>query len=536
MIDISGFKGEIPKISNKLLPAEYASSSVNCDFESGNLQPVNGNTPIQDVEAGITTIHDMDGSFLQWAENVNVVKSLVADSGNRIMFTGAGYPKETNAVLSLVSSPFPTTTRRLGIPAPTNTLTISLEGVPGEDVVHSSSYVYTLVGKWEDGSEVESAPSPPTGVIDFYSGITPRLSGFTDATATGVYVTHFRIYRLNNGYSGSEYQYVDEMAVVTTTYDDSKTDDDLGEVLPTTEWTCPEETLSGLIATSYGLVFGFKGNTVYPSEVFIPYAFPASYSMPTESDIVGLGDTGGVVVVLTKTVPYLLVGQDPLTMSLRRLGYKQKCVSARSIVNIPGGVVYASPDGLYHINEAGTGSLITNKLFKKKQWKALGPENLLGFYYDESYVGFFAGTKTGFSLHLETGEYKPITTDENVHGGTYSAYADMLYLVQTKAATREIVSFQSGSSSDYSWISKLFETNSRRSYTAGKVTGNFTAGSVTLSFYVDGVLSATKEVSNDKIFRIKLPGGRSLQIKVEGMATVDRIMIGLSVIEIVRAV
>lgn len=535
MIDIQGFKGEIPRVSNKLLPVEYAASSINCDLESGSLQPVKANSSIMDVAADIKTIHDMDGSFLQWAEAVNVVKSLVADSGNRIMYTGAGYPKDTNAALSLVSPPFPTNTRRLGIPGPTNPLVLNLVGTAGADVVHSSSYVYTIVGKWEDGSVVESAPSPPTAVFDVYSGITPRLTGFTNASAAGAYTTHFRLYRLNDGDISSEYQYVDEMTVSNGTYDDNVTADDLGEVLPTAEWTAPEEALTGLIATSHGLTFGFKGNTIFPSEIFIPYAFPSSYGLPTESDIVGLGYTGSLVVVLTETVPYILIGQDPLTLSLKRLGYNQKCVSARSIVNIPGGVVYASPDGLYLINEAGAGNLITKKLFKKKQWEALGPENLFGFYYDESYVGFFAGTNTGFSLHLETGEYKVIETDNAVYGGTYSAYADLLYLIQTKSAVREIVSFQSGTLADYTWVSKVFETSHRRGYTAGRVRGDFTAGSVTLSFYVGGVFAGSKTVSDDRIFRLNIPGGTSFQIKATGKATVDRILIGRSAIEVVGA-
>ena len=86
MINISGFKGEIPRLSDKLLPENYAASAINCNLESGNIQPVKGSTAIQDVGAAITTIFRMDDSFLQWDENVSVVKALVADSGDRILF------------------------------------------------------------------------------------------------------------------------------------------------------------------------------------------------------------------------------------------------------------------------------------------------------------------------------------------------------------------------------------------------------------------------------------------------------------------
>ncbi|MCP3940046.1 MAG: hypothetical protein GY710_00995, partial [Desulfobacteraceae bacterium] len=298
--------------------------------------------------------------------------------------------------------------------------------------------------------------------------------------------------------------------------------------------TAPEEKLKGLIATSHGLVFGFNGNTIYPSEVFIPYAFPASSSLTTESDIVGLGYTGSLVVVLTKTVPYMLIGQDPSTLTLQRLGYQQKCVSMRSIVNIPGGVMYASPDGLYNINEAGAGALITDKIFTKKQWKALSPENLFGFYYDQSYVGFFSGTSNGFIIDLGTGEYRAIKLTDNVYGGEYSPDADLLYLIQTKGAVREIVSWGTGNAIDYTWSSKIFEHRSRQTHMAGMVKGDFVPGNVKLSFYVDGVLAASKVIDNDSLFRVKVPGGKSFQVKVTGQATIDRILIGRSAIEVIK--
>ena len=541
LIEIGILKGEIPKISAKLLPTENATRADNCNLESGSLQPTKGVSSIQDVDAGALSIHRMNSSFLQWNSITDVVRSLIADSGKRIMFTGAGYPKETNAALSLVSSPFPTNTRRLGIPAPTTPLTVTLIGTAGSEIVHSSSYAYTIVGKWSDGSDVESAPSDPTGVFDVYSGITPRLTGFTNSTATGVFTTHFRIYRLNPGNSGSAYQFVDEITIDTTQYDDSKTDDEIAdnEALPDIPLTAPNESLHGLMATSHGLLFGFKGNTIYPSETLIQYAFPSAYSLTTESDIVGGGYTGSLVVVLTETVPYLLIGQNPESLSLKRLGYQQKCVSARSIVNVPGGVAYGSPDGLFFINEAGLGSLLTRNLFTKDQWKALVPANLFGFYYDDCYLGFFSGTKKGFSLNLETGAYQSLSLSQNVYGGEYSPDADLLFLIQTKSAIREIVSWQTGSDQDYFWDSKVFSYTAHQTFTAWKIEGDFTGGkTVSLKIYIDGALAATKVVSSNQIFRVRTSPerGREFQIKLQGLAKIDRIFMAGFAEEIIRRI
>ncbi len=542
MIDISGFKGETPKISYKLLPNNAAEVAQNCDLETGRLAAINGVTIIQDVLANTQTIYRMtSGNFLQWTDEVNVVKALVADSGNRILYTGDGYPKETNAALALGSSPYPTATRRLGIPAPTNTLTVdSGTGTPGSEVARSCSYVYTIIGTWADGSVVESGPSKPTAVTDQTEGLTYAVSGFVDAstiTYPGVYTTGYRIYRLNSGDYGAEYQFVADILKSDSSYSDIVEDADLGEVIPSTYWTNPESDLSGLIATSHGLVFGFVDNTIYPSEVFIPYSFPATYSLVTESDIIGMGYTGSMVVVLTETVPYLFNGQDPATMSIQRLGYQQPCVSARSIVSLPGGVVYASPDGLYMIGESGVGSLLTKNVFTKTQWTAKTPANLFGFYYNESYYGFFSGTPGGFRFDLETGSYEGLVLSHNVYGGEYCPEDDLLYLIKYKAASsiREIVSFGTGSTSSYTWKSKGFSFPHLKAVSAAMVEGDFSgSGSVVFNLYVDGALSYTKVLTSAGLFRITPELGSLFQIELTGTATIDRIIIGPSVTDIME--
>jgi len=537
LIDLSIFQGEIPRVSDKLLPVENASEASNCRLESGRLEPISG---VSVVEAGvgssIQTIYKMAAQFLRWSSPVNVVKSLVADSGNRVFYTGDSYPKDTNGALALASSPYPAASRRLGIPAPTGALAITLTGTAGADVEKSSSWVYTIVGKWADGSEVESAPSPPTAVVDIYSGITPRLTGFTAPTATGAYATHFRIYRLMAGTVGAEYQYVDEITTATTQFDDTVSDDDLGEVIPSTLWDAPADALDGIIATSHGMVAGFKGNTIYPSEIYIPYAFPSSYTLVTESDIVGLGYTGSMIMALTKTVPYLLTGQDPATISLNRLGYQQPCIASKSIVNVPGGVVYASPDGLFMINESGVGALITRDVFTKSQWKSLGPANLIGFYYDDAYYGFFSGTVNGFRFNLGSGDYQPIEMPEKIYGGHYSPDDDLLYLIQENGATRDIVSWDTGALMDYAWTSKTFSFSGQKIYTAAMVQGDFSQGDVTLDFLVDGVSVGAKTISSDGEFRIKPKRGNDFEVKLTGKATIDRVVIAESMFDVLEAV
>jgi hypothetical protein len=521
VIDFTSFSGEIPKMSPRLLPEGSAATAINCDLESGNLQPMPGVTSdIYALADDIRTIHRRESEFLAFDSIVHVARSFIASSG-RLMYTGDEYPKEYDG-----SDHF-----RLGIEAPTNALTIHLDGTPS-GTIEERSYVYTFVSKRADGSDVESAPSPPTGVTEVSSDIGVSVSGFTTTgMLAGTVISHYRLYRLNAGTTGAEYQYVMELPVSTTgEVEDTVAAADLAEVLPTEDWTAPDADMVGIIATSHGLMFGFVDNTIYASETFIPYAYPSIYSLTVESDIVGLGYTGSMVVVLTRTAPYLLSGQNPDTLELKRLGYPEPCVSARSIVNIPGGVVYAAPDGLFMIDEVGSGQMLTRSLFTRAQWGALTPADIIGFYYDDSYLCFFDGAATGFQLGLTSGAYSAFALAEPVYGGMYSPEDDELYLIQDDGAARSVVSWKTGADMTYIWTSKIFSYPFLQTLTAGMIQGTF--GTTDITLYVDGVAQTPITVTSDTVFRIPPVLGSEFQIKLEGDAVIDRVILGGSAAEV----
>ncbi len=530
IIDIAAFSGEIPRLSHKLLPNGGAAKAENCYLEEGNLQAgkavAKDNTG--DLANNARTIFRLkNGTFLQWPTEVDVVRSFVFGDDDRVMFTGDGYPKETSQSL------WPGT-RRLGIAAPTNALTVSLEGSGEDEQKFELSYVYTRVAIWEDGSQVESAPSPPTGITQIKKGIIPTLTGFEEPTEPGVFCTHFRIYRLNAGNMGAAYQYLDEIPKHKDSYQDRKGSGNLEETLQTLGWTTPEDDLKGLTATSHGLVFGSVGNRIYPSQVFAPYAFPEEYSLAVESDVMGFGYTGSLVVVATKTTPYMLVGQQPEALALRRLGYQQPCLSKRSIVNVPGGVLYATPDGLFSINEAGSGRLFTKELWTKEQWEEMNPETLMGVYYDGCYFGFLEGKNKAFSIDLEKADLKHHDLPDKVYGLHYSPFDDTLYLIFDDGTGRYIGAWnKSDDLQDYIWHSKIFAWNDLHAFTAGKLQGDFSKGETRLTFLVDGKpVIAEKTITSSEIFRLPPKLGETFQIKLKGRATIDRVTIAAAVMDI----
>ncbi|MDA3807666.1 MAG: hypothetical protein PF440_07120 [Thiomicrorhabdus sp.] len=571
MISIANFKGIVPRIANKLLPSNYASDAVNCDLREGQIKPTKIADSIFDLAVGTKTIHRLSDQWLQWTNLVDVVKSLIYESGSRILYTGDGYPKETNAVLAISgASTYPAGSRRLGIDAPTIKLTHSIT-VVGTGTDRSVAYVYTRVGEWTDGSVVESSPSPPTEVFTAKDDSTVHLTAFVDSTETGIYTTHYRIYRINTGNTGAEYQYVDDLikSASPLEYDDTVDDADLGEVLPTTDWTFPIEDLQGIIESSNGLIFGHSANKVYPSETFITYTFPSEYALSVDSEVVGLGYTGNAVIVLTKTRPYMIFGVDPSSLSLEQLPYDLPCMSKRSIVNTPKGVIYASNAGLTLVSSNGGVSNLTEDLYTPAQWQALNPAGIFAFYYNDAYILFFDDTIHGIEFPLKDLIARKIETEAEVYGGeyvstvaansydlldsdsknfitdggyqfvvsgdTYSLTLDTLYLIQKKGTISEIVAWEGGALQDYTWESKEFYVSYKTVLMFGMVVGDYTDGDVDLTLYIDGVAQFTKTISSQEVFNLPTTKrGSNYKLKLVGKTEIDKIVIGQSVPEVLN--
>jgi len=522
LIDIQQFKGEIPALSPKLLPAENATLAKNCDLLSGNLQPILSCTLVQALNPDTVSIYKNGSTWLQWNTQVDVVPSFVKNNAGRIIVTGDGYPKETNISL------YPTF-RKLGIPAPTNALTITIGGAAGTEVDHTTSYVYTIIGEWEDGTVTESAPSPPTGDIDVYTGQTVTLSGFTNAAEA--YTTGYRIYRLNSGTTGAEFQFVHQVILTTTDYLDNIEDNELGEVLPTEGWTTPLETLSGLISTSSGINVGFSGNSIYLSETFIGYAYPESYSVTTESNIVGLGFIGSTVVVLTETKPYLLIGQDPKSISLEKIPFDQACVSKMSIVSFPGGVAYACPDGLAVINSSGNLQIITEGLYTKNQWNDLALSEMIGCWYDGVYYAFFSNSSEYIRIDFRTRDITRGELPDKIYGVRYVSSEDVLYLIIGTATTRSLYSFGTGAANLATWASKVFSFPSAPVPMAARIIGDFTL-QPTVTLTGDGATIFSKVITDDDMIRFAPKRAKDFQLTVTGGTKIDRMMVAESGMEV----
>jgi len=401
-------------------------------------------------------------------------------------------------------------------------------------VDHTVSYVYTRVVKWDDGSEEESAPSSPSDPYDIYEGQGVKLTGFVKGTGTGNAVTHFRIYRLESGTDGAEYQYLGEIASVSDATDHF--DDDIygidgetahglldvqDDILETTDWEPPPATLQGLTQFANGILAGFVKNKLYLSVPWVGYAWPDGYTLTFDYNIVALAVNGESLIVLTQGFPYVVTGVDPQSMTQQILPYEQPCVSRDGVVVTNDGVIYPSPDGLFFITSSA-GKLLTKDVYTKEQWAALTPSNLIAFFYDDQYIGFSRSTGTGILFNFKE---NPYVVDISISGGAITGgfldpEADTLYLVNGSY----LVSWGTGSALTFTWKSAVFRSGEAANYARAAVVAD---GTVTFVLYADGASKHTKSVTTEEAF--PLPGGyraREFEFSLSGAVAVDSVSIG----------
>jgi hypothetical protein len=415
-IQIDSFDGEQPRGSDTALPASAATTADNVRLYSGELQAFRGSrieaTP---VTTSVQTIYRLTNTTLEesvwltWDTDVNVSRGSLADVDEfRIYWTGDGTPKKSNwdmASDDTLGGEFPGDWLEMGVPAPTAAPTVA--ATSGSSTAGDTRYyVYTFVSTFGDIEE-ESAPSPVSAAVSITTSQSVNLSNIQTAPSGAYNITAVRIYRTVPGDATiGAYVFVKEITIGTTSTNDDLLPIGLGEPLSTVGWSEPPDDLQGLTAMANGMMAGFVGNSVYFSEPYFHHAWPAEYIQSIPDEIVGLGSYGNTLVVMTRGTPWLMVGVDPAAMSVERLTIPEPCISKRSIVSDSSGVMYASPNGIVSVGPQIRG-VMTNGLFRRKEWLEYAPSTMVGGVYDGKYFLTFESNIQGNRTMVVSRDDKP---------------------------------------------------------------------------------------------------------------------------------
>ncbi|CAB4197155.1 hypothetical protein UFOVP1304_29 [uncultured Caudovirales phage] len=535
-IGIKAFGGLKPLASPLLLASGDATAAQNVRLVSGSLVPLKATTTLQALsKIAPQTIFRYGTSsaetnyWLEFLSDTDIINSPVPnDAFGRVYWTDGGTARYATNTQILSGVIYPGASHVLGIPAPTQVPVVTGSAPADPADAEARVYTYTYVSAYGE----EGPPSAPTAVASIDPTVAVSLAGMSTVPSGEYNIISKRIYRSSTVGISAQYQYVTEIPVANTTYSDTKSQSELGEVLPSTTWVGPPTGLKGLKMMANGVAIGFKENTVYLSEPSLPHAWPNQY--PVDLQIVGLSPFRQSVAILTTGHPYLMTGVDPTAMSLERLEFPHACLSKQSIVDTGDGCLYASADGIVSVGAGGM-KIVSEQLFDRAQWQAYNPSSMKAFFHDSRYHVLYttSGGARGMLIFDYSGQGAILTTSNlnaatAITAGYSDARTDTLYLAQGT----NIVRFNLSSSAlTATWKTGIYRLIRPVSFTCGMVRA--AAYPVTLRIYPDSRSVIVKNVTSQDAFR--LPAGfraSNWQFEIETTTEVTMFAIATSTLEL----
>lgn len=470
IIQIKNFAGIAPRYSARLLADNAATVADNCKLLSGELRGLHETQLLHDFTADdlphpvarayrlpVTVGAPLPiGSSDLWLPfydpNVDFVRTpVLEDSFERYYWTGdsfvlGGVPQyNTRARINAASAPF-----KLGVPTPVNAVTISQPA----GTISTRVYVYTFVSAYGE----EGPPSPPTTATGAAGSWT--LSNFDTTIADGTQrnITTKRIYRTVTGAVSTDFYFVADISLATTSFTDTADDTVVSNnnVMPSLTWTEPPTTLLGLCSHPGGFLVGFSGRDLWISEPYQPHAWPLQYVQTCQTEIVGVAVYSNVIVVTTTSHPYIAEGMSPLSMTLQKIDSIDPCLNRRSMATTINGVYYSSPQGIMACT-GGITQLSTANLFTREEWQnQFSPTTVQAVPYGLQVIAFDT-TDAGF-IFSPVDPNSPLTTLDrfsNVAAIQIDQYSGDVYLVQGSQVRLwdppESIPYT------YTWTSKQFD-------------------------------------------------------------------------------
>ena len=587
-IVIDKVTGMQPKVATHQLDKSQAAIATNARVEKGDIRGWRAGLV---TEASIgsedwqTLFQYMEGVNSHWVYFENDVdwatSPLPSDAFERLYFIGDTSPKAFASDLISVNFDQDTDYYKFGAAVPTTAPTIDAGYTPGSTY---RAYYYTYVTRYGE----ETGPSPVDSVTNYGSGnvtlsaFTQPPAGYALRTKVGTNAPKIRVYRTNSSISSAEFQYVGQFDIETGTFNfasgtftDSVADANLGEVCPTEDYEGVPSGVSGLVGLSNGVFATFKGNTIYFTEPYLPHTW--QYSITIDFDVVGIGSYGTNVIVGTEGAPYIINANDVTNLYPLKIETPSPCVSKRSLVSTPSGVIFSTFDGLILVNNNGAKN-ISSDFLTPTEWVDYIPNSIHGYYYNDKYFGFYKdlSSEGGFILDIRNNLF---TTIANYHLAAYIAIVNGKFFTIFNEAIREWEG-DYYNYLNYTWKSKKFITDYDTSFSFAQIiidiefyndvlnaiaenqylqglnatlfatgdvidqfnsyifTGEEFNGSglydfnnvnisnkVTVTFFVDNKIILTKNVTDSNWFRLPSHRGRRFDIQVSGYIPVRKISI-----------
>lgn len=581
-IKIKDFAGMYPKIHPTQLPESVAQNCMNVVLNNGILTPVYSASTVNYGNSGWNGFK----SVIQWSVsgivkrwfNTEIVSFAFSPINEtyRLYWTYEGrnaplmfrnWTEEEGSTGNLLDWGYDF---KAGLPAP-NKLTFSsdtltappvspvvpppeppVEGAPPVEPVpepppiefEARSYVVTYRNRLGD----ESAPSlasdvvyatettPPTIVINLTTAERAALTAEYDITGMLLYRT------VTDSAGNTDYYFVTYLGFPIMTETGLIKTDRIGaqyvvDPIATKDYDQPRVGMHGLGVTDYGIGYAYKEKIICLSEPYVMYAWPRKYELTTPQPIVAMGHYSNAIVVATDGNPILIIGLHPDSMSMTTLPLYEGCVSSRSMVNVSGGCIYASNNGLVMVS-GNSAELITKDIFSPEDWQNLNPKTIFATQHNEGYLFFYDNGIRKGSCFIDIHNLRNGVLFYDGHG--INAFVDY----KGQATIIDVAPLGSGKETCYYpfnpqsptaskvnkrlvWHSKTFRMDRNTRMLAGQVIADNYNSSITFSIYVNRSLLYTCNVTNNKPFRIKNHSAAGdFSIKIESNVAIREVSIG----------
>lgn len=384
------------------------------------------------------------------------------------------------------------------------------------------AYVYTYENTWgEEGPPSPPAMTSPSYLQDVQVTIgTTSFIGLRPLQKCNVYRTF--------GVS-SEYIRAAVTGNLPAYIDASRAPSGVGSSLLSTDWDPPPVGLVGFEVLPGGIFAAHSGANLYLSEPYRPHAFPYIFTLPTQ--IRGICAAQQSLVVTTADGLYILAGSAPSSAQVVKVPTPQPGVSPRSMVNIDGGVAYASRDGFVLVDGSTASMTASQKLFGRQKWrelyKSIMDDASMRFAFQDGYLVVSSSTRSdGFTLRFDEDVGAMSRHEQRMDSTFQLPVEDALYY----SVGNTVYRYQGGADLEFEWRGRTEVFVKPEYFGAGYLWAD---GPTTVRLYMDKV-KVYEKVHEPGWFRLPghLPRCLTLSIGLKGTNTVNGIAIARSMAEL----
>lgn len=478
--DFSG--GMNRAMDRRMLPANMAWICTNASVSTGKLVPLRGLGP-GPRGSGQGGAQAQTAFFLGGWRFLDRASTVVRHpDSDRVIWASTGQEPRQATEAMLNGGIF----RRLGVPSPSVAPSVVLSGECGEDLLRSTSYVYTLV---TDLGE-ESGFSPPSKGVDIYVGQKATISGMSASAPANTVITKVRIYRAEtDNYGEAMFQFVGEVSPGASFTDAGTEAHEVGNMKL---WLEPPSTIASMCLAANGIMAAIHGNggdrrEVCLSEPGVPYAFPQRFRVKLPHPATHIFSVGAAIVVLTDERPCLIYAASPESAQITPL---PKPAAGVSLFPQGGaasqfGLIYPSHDGLVRVTEGGEVMVISTRTFTRDAWLGeMSPGRMLVAVHDDRIFYFLHGDTPqgqgniqGGIFDAETGVFVAL---EDITPRIRSVYvdhvSDALYVLHGAENSPAVMKQMCAADADVltaRWESGVFEFPRAVGFSAFRIRGDF---------------------------------------------------------------